>query len=295
MPEHNFGGDWTTEKLERVRKYLKAYTTIFAKQSWAQTIYVDAFAGTGYRSNSSGTTPSSSWFPEWAETDTDKFLKGSASIALEVEPPFKQYLFIEQDAVHALELEKLKTQFKDRAASITVVQEEANGYLQHWCAKTDWHFSRAVMFLDPYGMEVQWSLIEAIAKTEAIDLWILFPLGMGVNRLLTRYEPPPEKWSNRLTCFFGTEEWKDVFYTQKKLKNTLFDMEEVQVKDADFSKIERFFVERLETIFAGVAKNPLVLRNSKNSPLYLLCFATGNQRSEKTAIKIAQDILSTSK
>jgi len=43
--------------------------------------------------------------------------------------------------------------------------------------------------------------------------------------------------------------------------------------------------------FAGVAENPLLLRNSKNNPLYLLCFASGNPRGAKTAIKIAQDIL----
>jgi hypothetical protein len=29
MAKHTFGGGWTSEKLERVRKYLCAYTTIF--------------------------------------------------------------------------------------------------------------------------------------------------------------------------------------------------------------------------------------------------------------------------
>ena len=43
---------------------------------------------------------------------------------------------------------------------------------------------RAVLFLDPYGMEVEWDTMVAIAKTQAIDLWILFPLGIAVNRLL---------------------------------------------------------------------------------------------------------------
>jgi three-Cys-motif partner protein len=50
-----FGGNWTEEKLECLKKYLSAYTTIFTKNPKArhfQTIYVDAFAGTGYRSTS---------------------------------------------------------------------------------------------------------------------------------------------------------------------------------------------------------------------------------------------------
>ena len=63
------------------------------------------------------------------------------------------------------------------------------------------------------------------------------------------------------------------------------------IKDADFAKMSNFIINRLKSIFAGVANNPLVLKNSKNNPLYLLCFASGNPRGSKTAIKIAQDIL----
>ena len=43
MPRHVFGGDWTSDKLERVRKYLGAYTTIFKKNVRARcftTIYL---------------------------------------------------------------------------------------------------------------------------------------------------------------------------------------------------------------------------------------------------------------
>lgn len=36
MPVDEFGGDWTAEKLERVRKYLAAYTVIFARNPKAQ-------------------------------------------------------------------------------------------------------------------------------------------------------------------------------------------------------------------------------------------------------------------
>src|SRR4051812_38455514 len=65
-------------------------------------------------------------------------------------------------------------------------------------------------------MQVDWMTIEAIAKTEAIDLWILFPLGVAVNRLLTKNEPPPKRWADALTRVFGTDEWKQQFYPKKK-------------------------------------------------------------------------------
>ena|SRR5437870_2243855 len=293
MPVDEFGGDWTAEKLERVRKYLAAYTVIFARNPKAQKltpIYVDAFAGTGYRTKPPRVDPQTTLFEELAEPETEAFLKGSARIALEVEPPFKQYVFIEQDATRAQELENLKRQFGEKATRITIVREDANTYLKAWCERTDWRVSRAVMFLDPYGMQVDWSLIEAIAKTQAVDLWILFPLGVAVNRLLTRAELPPKKWAQGLTRILGTEEWRDAFYS-RQVEKTLFGDEEVRTKEADFGKIGRYFVDRLKTIFTAVASNPLPLRNSRNVPLYLLCFAAGNPRAASTAIKIAQNIL----
>ena len=87
----------------------------------------------------------------------------------------------------------LKRQFPQKASAIQVVRQDANDYLKEWCTRMDWQTCRAVIFLDPYGMQVEWSLIEAIAKTEAVDLWVLFPLGVAVNRLLTRAEPPGRK------------------------------------------------------------------------------------------------------
>ena len=43
-----FGGDWTDTKLAIVRNYLSAYNTALKKQPFTR-VYVDAFAGTGYR------------------------------------------------------------------------------------------------------------------------------------------------------------------------------------------------------------------------------------------------------
>ena len=45
------------------------------------------------------------------------------------------------------------------------------GKTQDLCHK-DWSSHRAVLFLDPYGMQVEWTTIEAIARTGAIDLWL---------------------------------------------------------------------------------------------------------------------------
>lgn len=291
MAAHEFGGSWTQDKLNRLRGYLEAYAKIFARNPGAQklsTIYLDAFAGTGYRTQRSRGRGQTPWFPELAAPDTEGFLKGSARIALEVDPPLTRYIFIEQRKRRAEELEKLRREFPRRAHAVGVVQQDANGYLKEWCAHTDWKAWRAVVFLDPYGMEVEWSTIEAMAETRAIDLWVLFPLG-PVMRLLTKRELPQEASANALTRSLGTESWR-TFY-QKGVHESLFGHEEMETREADFEKIGRFFVDRLKTVFSGVAENPLPLRNSKNVPLYLLCFAAGNPRGSITALKIAQYIL----
>jgi hypothetical protein len=62
-------------------------------------------------------------------------------------------------------------------------------------------------------------------------------------------------------------------------------------KRANFDAIGRFFVERLEQVFAGVSKNPLPLRNSKGVPLFLLCFAASNPKGAKPALRIANHLL----
>jgi three-Cys-motif partner protein len=289
---HHFGGDWTEEKLLRLKKYLDAYMTIFTSNVRAaklHTIYVDAFAGTGYR-NIEKDLSHTAMLPFLDDEEAVSFQKGSAQIALEMEPSFDEYFFIEQSPEYSQELEKLRAKFPDKAHKVSIIQQDANSFLQTWCHRRNWRFDRAMIFLDPYGMQVEWKTIEAIAKTKAIDLWILFPLGQAVNRLLTKKCPPSGAWSDRLTRFFGTEDWKDAFY-QECQQMGLFGGETGLVKEANFDTIGKYFIKRLKTVFEEAAENPLPLRNTKNIPIFLLCFAASNPKGAKTAVKIARHIL----
>src|SRR5690606_24601920 len=114
------------------------------------------------------------------------FIDGSARVALKTQPPFDRYIFIEKHRKRFAELERLKVEFPALAEKIDVICGEANSHVQRLCEE-DWisQRRRAVMFLDPYGTQVTWDTIKAIAETRAIDLWILFPIGT-VNRLLNR-------------------------------------------------------------------------------------------------------------
>ena len=288
---HRFGGDWTEQKLECVRKYLHAYTTIMNKQQF-QYAYIDAFAGTGYREMENDEDTDELMFPDLVSPEVVGFHDGSARNALEVEPSFMKYVFIEKNINRYAELEELKKEFLLKGefseSVIECVHGDANEYLKDLCRK-NWKSHRALVFLDPYGMQVEWKTIESIARTQAIDLWILFPLGT-VNRLLKKSGEIRPSLRERLDLSFGEPDWYDVFY-QLAEQTSFFDEEQWQKTGNIFTTIEQYFIERLQGIFKGVATNPLILRNSKNVPLYLLCFAAGNPKGAPIAVKIAQEIL----
>jgi three-Cys-motif partner protein len=289
---HKFGGNWTTTKLDVVAEYLAAYT-IALKNTPFRKAYIDAFAGTGYRDvkperevDSSSQSPP---FPDLAEQEPQDLLEGSAVRALKTVPRFDSYVFIERSPARCKQLERLRSQFSHLANAIQIREGEANLEIQALCSK-NWSSHRAVLFLDPYGMQVEWKTIDAIANTKAIDLWVLFPLGIGVNRLLTRSGGIPESWRKRLDLLLGTQDWYEEFYSIESTP-TLFGKPEEQIVKATLDTIGQYFIERLKTVFAGVADEPKVLLNSANCPLYLLCFAVGNPKGVKIALKIANHLL----
>lgn len=288
-----FGGAWTEKKLECLAKYLGAYTTIFHANPRARyftTYYVDAFAGTGYvRTKQTRKRNRFALFEELRSPDTREYLEGSAIRALMTEPPFDRFLFVEKDPERCSELESLRARFPDKAGAIDIRNGEASEILPRWFSATDWRRTRAVLFLDPCATEVKWSLIEQIAATKAIDLWLLFPC-MAVNRLLTNRGKPRPSWARLLTEITGTESWKTEFY-KTDVEQTLFGERAITSKEASYKKIGRFVLNRLsDAKFAGVARSPLILSSSK-SPLFLLCFASANEKGAPTAIKIAQSII----
>ena len=109
-PLQQFGGDWTSQKLQRLQEYLIAYHNAL-KNSPFKLSYIDAFAGTGYNTPKASPDSQSPLFDDLAAKDTRQFLDGSARIALQIPRPFDEYIFVEQDAERCAELSKLKTDF----------------------------------------------------------------------------------------------------------------------------------------------------------------------------------------
>jgi len=140
--------------------------------------------------------------------------------------------------------------------------------------------------LDPFGMQIDWKSIEKF-KDKRVDLWILIPSGVIINRFLDK--KGQLLFANKLESYFGLnkEEIQLQFYEHNSV-DTLFGSVDITVKASDsISKIADLYVSRLRGILKYVSDIPLKLYNSKNVPIYHFVFASNNP----TALKIAKQII----
>lgn len=289
MTQQTFGGSWTKIKLELVQKYLSAYTTALKNQPF-DLWYIDGFAGTG----SFETKPNKQLAFEGlnllgSDVDRETCTDGSAKIALQLKNPFSRYVFIEKDPKRFAELQKLKEDFPEMADRMAFHNEDANSYIADLCKEVDWKENRGVMFLDPFGLQVDWETIARIASTKAIDLWFLFPIS-AVNRMLPAGGISPS-WEKKLNKVFGASDWHEAFYTTNKVHSLLEGEKEITKKTCNFDTIRDYIISRLNDVFTGVADDSPMLCTPSGHPLFLLCFAVGNERGKTVALNIAKGII----
>lgn len=282
-----FGGSWTEEKLKILKEYLNAYNTVLKKQPF-ERVYIDAFAGTGYRRQRKHQYNVQEFFEELEQDESKDFLKGSAKLALEANPSFHRYIFIESDINKINELKNLKKEHPEKIEQIEIVKSDANEFIQKYCQKENWASVRAVLFLDPFATEVEWTTIEAVATTKCIDVWILFPL-MAINRLLAK---DTQRISyDCLNRIFGTKDWFEHFYKAQTLDDIFGKSFDIIKKACNFNSIGSFYKNKLKTVYSGVAEENKVLYNSRGSALFQLFFAAGNPNGAAIAIKIAEHLM----
>lgn len=256
-------GFWTRAKLGILADYLDAFVKAAGAQS--ERVYLDAFAGEG-----SG-----------LDRLTGEEFKGSARIALEAdEPGFTRFRFFELGK-RAKELEdKLRSDYPGR--DIKVYEGDCNKTIPQALAELQpirWapHFA----FLDPDGMELEWTTIEALADHKRgyrsaaspkpefkVEIWMLFPSG-GLMRTLTL---DPEKLrpedAERATALFGARQWSAIY--DRRLADTITGEE---ARD-EYVNLMRW---RLERDLGYRWTHPIELRNTAGAILYHMILATDNE------------------
>jgi three-Cys-motif partner protein len=263
-------GKWSEEKLELLEKYLKAYARIMnsQKRKWLKAFhYIDAFAGSG----------------QARAKDEERYIEGSPLRALQCDPPFDCYWFIEMSPWRVEKLKSLQSQFPNR--KVIIRQGDCNQILrEEIIPQITWGSNqRALIFLDPYGLQVEWTTVVALAKARTFDIFVNFPL-MAVTRILKRGQSP-EPWAkDLLNKVMGNTDWlQQIYRPSEQLR--LFGKQPITRSALKAKQLVKIYVDQIFNLFDFVS-NPVIMTNSKNVPLYALFLASHNS----TAVKIVNDI-----
>ncbi len=265
--EYSEIGEWSEAKLDIVREYGRAYSTIMSdpKRSYLHHVYVDAFAGSGTHISRS----------------TGDFVTGSPVNALLVDPPFKEFFFIDKDekTVEALEtsIGAKPNVHIHRGDSNTLLLRDVYPQLRYE------DYRRALCLLDPYGLDLRWEVIQAAGRMRSIEIFLNFPIhDMNRNVFLLDTSKMDSRQIARMDAFWGDRSWRPIMYATQE---HLFGTEEVKIGTND--DIAAAFRERLRAV-AGFSyvPEPVVMRNSRSAMLYYLFFASQNN----TGRKIVNDV-----
>lgn len=273
----------TGDKLDKLEQYLERFTRVLQNQPF-ELINFDAFAGTPEIDVEGDTGP---LLPTMEATP---FLAGSSTRALRLGTRFSRYIFVDRKKANIGELQGLKAQFPDMAGRIEIKHSDANTELSEFCR--NWPRNRrAVVFLDPYGNQVAWQTIEAIAATRAIDLWYLFPAGLGVNRQISN-AGKHEGREESLDRLFGTREWRTAFVASR-VTHDLFGQNAATEKIATPVSITEFMIHRMQKIFAGGVLDEWLPLGKDGCHSYSLMFACANPnpKAYELALRLARGVL----
>lgn len=274
LGQQKFGAAHTQIKLGALANYLPAYTTALSKAGFTLH-YVDAFAGTGKCTITIG--------------GRDTTIPGSAWLALECKPPFHRLLFIEKAPSKAKQLRQLLEYFPGRNS---VIEEgDANTLLPSYLANLG-RGDRAMVNLDPFGMDVHWTTLERIAASKLADVWYLFPLSSFYRQAAKDPNAIDAKKEAALTRLLGPHDWRTALYAPVPQLD-IFTGKGKEERGADAYRMAEWFTGCLKGTFPGVAgPHILYMRRpdgSRGAPLFALYFLISNPdgKAQALAMKIA--------
>lgn len=270
MAEFKFDeiGYWSEVKLSIIKEYAGAYSTILNGSNMGKLrgrhAYIDGFAGCGMH----------------LTKGSKEFVPGSPLNALLVEPPFSEYHLIDLNAGKASNLKSLTAD----KPNVTVYTGDCNQILaEQVLPKFKYEdFRRALCILDPYGLHLDWNVIQMAGQLKTVDLFLNFPvMDMNMNVLWRNPAGVDQCQAARLTRYWGDESWKQAAYVQQE---NLFGFDEVKL---DNNAVAKAFKKRLKDVagFENVL-DPIPMRNDQGGIVYYLYFASQSATGNKIAKQI---------
>ncbi|MBI5724535.1 MAG: three-Cys-motif partner protein TcmP [Planctomycetes bacterium] len=253
-------GYWSEIKLEIVKEYAGAYSTIMHKQTNIRKyLYIDGFAGAGVH----------------ISKQTGEYILGSPLNALNIKPPFGEYHFIDMDGGRAEALRE----YTKNIDNVFVHEGDCNKILPDSVFSRskygDYH--RALCLLDPYALNLDWKVMYAAGQMKSIEIILNFPvMDMNMNVLWKKPDKVQKDQAKRMDDFWGDHSWRKIAYKEAP---TLFGNEE---QKEDIRVVAQAFRNRLQKV-AGFeyVPDPIPMRNGRGGIIYYLFFASPNKTGGK--------------
>jgi three-Cys-motif partner protein len=248
-------GFWAREKLHYIGRYMDIFNGGM-KNHWPNRAFVDLMAGPGR-----------------CMLDSREEFDGSPLLALKCDPPFTSVVLVESD-LNLLDAVRRRTAaYGDR---VQIVHGDCNddGVIEtiRTAVPPD---SLTLAFADMLGLDVRFETLDRLTKSRKMDLAITFQVGDLVRNVPQVLGGRQE--SRRLDEFFGASGWCEVV-TEARMRG-------VPIEDA----LTTYYVERLSTLgYAHVVPLHVLMKNTKNAPLYRLIVAGRHRRAAEFFQKISR-------
>ena len=249
-------GDWWVLKLDIIEQYGSAYTKAFnIRGRQLKKYYIDGFSGAGAH----------------VVKRTRQQIEDSPARALKITPPFDGFYFIDLNGDKTAYLQTLC----EGRSDVQIINNDANSYLRTLLPTIQYRrINRALCVLDPYGLHLDWDIIELAGKSEAVDMFLNFPvMDMNRNAIWRKPERASPEGIEHMNRYWGDESWKQATYAKSKQAGFYF-VDPDDEKQPN-SAIVSAFRKRLHKV-AGFefVPDPLPMINSKNAVVYYLFFAS---------------------
>jgi three-Cys-motif partner protein len=251
-------GPWTEIKLEILRKYASAYSRILSTRTEPSFthIYIDGFAGSG----------------AYAAKGTGNLVWGSPTSVLLVDPPFREYHLIDLDRGNIEVLEEMVS-FREigpyRPEDVFFYNGDCNEVLlkEVFPRARYEDYRRGLCLLDPYGLHLNWGVVQTAGQMRSIELFINFPImDMNRNVLLRNPDKARPDQIDRMNSYWGDRSWEEAAYS----RNNLFRIRQKTTNE----DVVNAYLGRLRTA-AGFhhVPDPLPMKNTRGAVVYYLIFA----------------------
>lgn len=240
-------GPWSFDKLFWWNRYIEITTRAMVDSPhWSELVYADLFAGPGICTT---------------RVKEDR-MPGSPLIAGRAPKPFDRLLLCESDPALAVACEaRLKRFCPDARAN--VISGDCNDVIDQVVSQIP-DRSLTLAFIDPTGLHAHYETIRKLTADRRVDLYILLADNMDIVRNVELYA---KKSDSNLDLVLGPDSnWRIEW---RKLSN-----QTPTNVSALFAKIYKRQLAKLG--YAHTADE--VLRNSQQTPIYRVVFASKDAR-----------------